>query len=433
MTKPILLRAVFSLVVPAAAIALGGCAKPPLAPIKAAAPEVFVELPTVQRVTDYEDFTGRTEAFRVVDIRPEVTGKLKSILFKDGDFVAAGAPLFEIEDDLYKAAVLKAKADVEKTKADIVNWKAQIQLAKAELQRAEKAAEGSAAAQTDVDKARATLDVNKAQLTAAEASHDAAKAMEQTAHTMYGYTKISSQYDGRLSRRMVDPGNILKANETVLTRLLVLDPIYISFDVDERTVLMLRKLVASGKRTSARESRLDVLVGLADEEGYSNRAPITFADNQLDLNTGTLRVRAEMPNPTLQVGLSGGVGYAATVPSEQKSLRLLSPGMFVRVRMPVGREHPGILIPEEALGSDQGQRFVYVVNDKDEAVYRRVKLGPQEGKYRVIDEGIAPGERVIVSGLQRVRPNTKVIAKMKGHETGKSLGAVAAADNPLKK
>ena len=398
---------------------LAGCAKPPLPAVKAASPDVIVEMPTTRGVTDYEDFTGRTEAYKDVYVRPEITGRLKTVHFRDGEFVTAGAPLFEIDDVLFRASVKKAEADVEKAKADIANWKAQIALAKAELRRAEKAAEHSAAAQTDLDKARATMDVNTAQLAAAEASKEAAAAALDTANIQFGYTTIRAAYTGRISRRMVDPGNIVKANETVLTRLVVLDPIYVSFDIDERTVLTFRKMIASGKIASSRDARLDVQVGFADEDGYSNTAKLTFADNQLDLNTGTLRFRAEMPNTPLQFGpLPGLIGSAAALGAEQKGLKLLSPGMFVRVRLPVGKEHPGILIPEEALGSDQGQRFVYVVNDKDEAVYRRVNLGPQEGKFRVIDEGVAVGERVIVSGLQRVRVGMKVVPKLRGQETG---------------
>jgi membrane fusion protein, multidrug efflux system len=404
----------------AAAVFVAGCVKPPAPAVKAAPPEVFIELPTTRGVTDYEDFTGRTEAFKIVDVRPEVTGKLKTIYFRDGEFVTAGAPLFEIDDVLYQAALRKAEADVEKAKADISNWKAQILLAKTELERAETAAKNLAAAQTDVDKARATLDVNTAQLAAAQAGKSAAEANLRTAEIQFGYTTIRAEYTGRISRRMVDPGNIVKENETVLTRLVVLDPIYVSFDIDERTVLMFRKMIAAGKISSSRDSRLDVLVGLADEDGHSFTATLTFADNQLDLNTGTLRFRAEMLNPSLQFGpLPGLIGHAAAIGAEQKGLKLLSPGMFVRVRLPVGKEHPGILIPEEALGSDQGQRYVYVVNEKDEAMYRRVKLGPQDGKYRVINEGVNAGERVIVSGLQRVRAGMKVNPKLRDATSAK--------------
>lgn len=396
------------------AMLLAGCVKPPAPAVKAADPDVIIETAQSRPVTDYEDFTGRTEAFKVVDVRPEVTGKLKRVNFKDGEFVSTGAPLFEIDDVLFKAAVKKAEADVEKANADILNWKAQIALAKAELKRVEIAFMNTAASQTDLDKAKATLDVNMAQLGASSASLDATKANLQTAQTQWGYTTIVAPHAGRISRRMVDEGNIVKENDTILTRLVVLDPIYISFDIDERTVLMFRKLIGKGMITSSRDRKLMVQVGLADEEDFPREAELTFADNQLDLNTGTLRFRAEMRNKPLQFGpLPALIGEAASFAVEQKGLRLLSPGMFVRVRLPVGSEHPGVLIPEESLGSDQGQRFVYVVNDKNEAEMRRVKVGPQDGKYRVIDEGLKAGEKIIVSGLQRVRPGAKVNPKAK--------------------
>ncbi|MFO0804064.1 MAG: efflux RND transporter periplasmic adaptor subunit [Gemmataceae bacterium] len=400
-----------------ASVSLAGCVKPPAPSVKAPDPDVLFEIAESRPVTDYEDFTGRTEAFKVVDVRPEVTGRLKRVHFKDGEFVSAGAPLFEIDDVLFQASVKKAEADVEKSNADIANWKAQIALATAELKRVEIAFRDTAASQTDLDKAKATLNVNSAQLSAATASLDSAKATLKTAQTMLGYTAITAPYAGRISRRMVDEGNIVKENETILTRLVMLDPIYISFDIDERTVLMFRKLIGKGMITSSRDRKLMVKVGLADEEDFPREAVLTFADNQLDLNTGTLRFRAEMENKALQFGpLPALVGEAAAYAVEQKGLRLLSPGMFVRVRLPVGGEHPGVRIPEEALGSDQGQRFVYVLNGNNEAEMRRVKVGPQDGKFRVIDEGLTAGEKIIVSGLQRVRPGAKVNPKPRGQK-----------------
>lgn len=411
------------------ALATAGCSKPPAPAIKPAAPDVFIEMPVSRPVTDYEDFTGRTEGYKVVDVRPEITGKLKAIRFKDGEFVTAGAKLFEIDDVLFKASVKKAEADVKKAEADIANWKAQIALAKAELARVEKAFMDTAASQNDLDKAKATLDVNTAQFAAATATFNASEANLETARTQHGYTTIRASHTGRISRHMVDEGNIVKENETILTRLVVLDPIYVSFDIDERTVLMFRKLIAKGMITSSRDRKLMVKVGLADEEDFPREAELTFADNQLDLNTGTLRFRAEMRNKALQFGpLPGLVGEAAALAVEQKGLRLLSPGMFVRVRLPVGSEHSGVLVPEEALGSDQGQRFIYLLNEKDEAMMRRVAVGPAvelrdaDGKaraYRVIekaaatDKDVTTADRVIVSGLQRVRAGTKVIPKLK--------------------
>jgi RND family efflux transporter MFP subunit len=382
----------------AAAVALGGCAKPPPAAVKAAPPDVFVTVPVTRGVTDYEDFTGRTEAYKVVDIRPQVTGALDHIYFTDGAFVNAGAPLFDIDDRFFTAQRDGAKAQLNLAAA-------RVKLAKTLLATAEKAKTSSVIATDEYAKAAAEFD-------AAVAAEQVATFDLEKAKTTLGYTRITARYTGRISRRMVDEGNVVKENETVLTRLVVLDPIYVSFDIDERTLLRLRRLISDGKISSSRDAQLNVQVGLADEDGYSFTATLTFADNQLDVNTGTLRFRAELRNPNLQFGpLPALVGEAAACATEQKGLKLLSPGMFVRVRLPVGKDHPGLLIPEEGVGSDQGQKFVYVVNDKNEAVYRRVALGPQGGKLRVIEDGVKPGERVIVSGLQRVRAGGKVNPK----------------------
>jgi multidrug efflux system membrane fusion protein len=387
-----------------------GCAKQPPPTAKAAAPDVFVELPVVRGVTDFEDFTGRTEAFKVVEVRPRVTGAVDAIHFKDGAFVKAGDPLIDIDDELFRAQKEGAEAALAKAQADVTNWKAQIEVATAEVNRFNQAK--AAASPTEFDKAKATLDVAVAQQKAAEAAVKVAAAELKRADTTLAYTKITARYTGRMGRRMVDPGNIVKENDTVLTRLLVLDPIYVAFDIDERTLLRIRRLVSDGRVPSSRESPITVRVGLADEEGYSFSAPLTFVDNQLDVGTGTLRLRGEMRNPSIQhAGLPAAVGGAAATGADANAPRLLSPGMFVRIRFPVGREHPAVLIPEEAVGADQGQRYVFVLNDKDEAQYRRVTLGAQEGRLRVVEDGVKADDRVVVSGLQRVRAGMKVNPK----------------------
>lgn len=385
----------------AAAATLAGCAKAPPPAVKAPAPDVVVALPVARGVTDFEDFTGRTEAFKVVEIRPQVTGALKTIHFTDGAFVNAGDPLFGIDDRFFAAQRDGARATLKLAQA-------KQGLAKTLLASAEKARTSSVIAADEYSKAEAEFEAAKA--TASVAEFDLLKA-----DTTLGYARIAARYTGRIGKRMVDEGNIVKENETVLTKLIVIDPIYVSFDIDERTLLRLRRLIDEGKIASARDSTLTVQVGLADEEAYSFSAPLTFADNQLDVNTGTLRFRAEMKNPSIQLRtLPALVGSAAAVGNAQKGLKLLSPGMFVRVRFPVGKEHAGLLVPEEAVGSDQGQKFLYVLDNEDKAAYRRVKLGPQEGRLRVVEEGLAAGERVVVSGLQRVRPGSKVNPKAEG-------------------
>jgi RND family efflux transporter MFP subunit len=357
-----------------------GCTKPPppLAPTKPA--EVIVDKPVLQEVRDYEEFTGRTESVNAVEIRAQVTGELVAVHFKDGTDVTEGAPLFEIDPRPYQAAAEQARGV--------------LAVAKARLDRITREYERKTripGAISEDDKERVTGE--KAE---AEAAVTVAEAAKKLAETNLAYTKIVAKFSGRISRRMVDPGNIVKANETMLTTLVVLDPIYAAFDVDTNSLLRVRRLILGGKATSARELELKVQIGLPDEDGYPHTGTVTFIDNRVDANTGTLRIRATLDNPK---NGTDGKRY------------LMSPGLFIRVRVPIGPPRPGLLVPEEAVGSEQGQKVVFVVTDKDEVDTRRVEVGPQVGTQRVIEKGITPNDRVIVSGLQRVRRGSKVTAK----------------------
>jgi multidrug efflux system membrane fusion protein len=200
--------------------------------------------------------------------------------------------------------------------------------------------------------------------------------------------------------RRVDPGNLVKADETPLTTLVALDPIYVAFDVDERTVLRLRNLIRRGEIKSSRETVRYVQIGLAsDEDSFPLSGQIVFRDNQIDAGTGTLRIRALLRNPEI----------------ERQPRYMLSPGQFVRVRLPVGNPREATLVPEKALGSDQGQKYVFVVNDKNEVERRNVRPGPQYGTLRAVQDGVLkPTDRVIVEGLLRVRPGAKVDPKPAG-------------------
>jgi RND family efflux transporter MFP subunit len=428
MTTPSRPAAAFLFLVAASVVA--GCAKKPpaLAPTKA--PDVVVALPITREYTDYEEFTGRTEAFESVDIRPEVTGKLVRVHFADGQEVNTSAPLFDIDDRVFvaernsargavaqaKASIDQFKAAVTKSKADAARTEATFQLVRTGFEKGTESRDNYVKALGDRDAANASVEQAAANVKSAEAALETADANLQKAEEMLSRTRIAAPFTGRLSDRRVFAGNIVKENDTILTTLIRLDKIYVAFDIDERTLLRLRRLLADGKITSARDANLNVQVGLADEEGYSFSAVMTFFDNALDQNTGTLRVRAEMNNPTIQRlgGLPGAIGTAAAVGFEQKGLRLLSPKMFIRVRLPVGNSRPGLLVPEEALVSNQGEKLLYVVNEKNEVVERRVKVGPQEGTLRVIEAGVAAADRVITKGQQRVRPGVQVNPRADG-------------------
>ena len=340
-------------------------------------------VPIARLVTDYEDFTGRTEPYKMAELKSRVTGYLEDVYFKDGQDITEGKKLFAIDDRVYKAEFEKAqavltKAEKHRTTMSLVHDRVKVSY--------EKGIAGKDA-----------LDLAVGELAEAEADIKSATAALELAHDNLKFTRIYAPFDGRLSKRMVDPGNLIKADETPLTTIVALDPIYAAFDVDERTVIWFRNLINKGEITSSREQPRYVQIGLAsDEDRFPLSGQIIFTDNQIDPDTGTLRVRAILRNPKLT----------------RSPWYLLSPGQFIRVRLPIGNPRPGLLVPEKAVGTDQGQKFVFVVNDRDEVERRNVRLGPQYGSLRVIEDNVLkPDDRVIVDGLLRVRPGIKVNPK----------------------
>lgn len=369
----------------AALSVLAGCARKPPEPVKTPPPTVIVEHPVVQQVNDYEDFAGRTEPFKVVELKSRVTGYLKKIHFKDGEDIKATSTLFEIDDRPFKAELARASATRTKAQkhlktatADYVRIKAQYDQGVAEQALMDKATGDKAEAEADVEAAAAAVEL---------------------AATNLEFCRISAPFDGRLSKRMVDEENLVKADETMLTTIVRLDKLYATFDIDERTVIRVRRLIHSGSVTSSREQPLVVKLALADDDDFPLSGTLVFTDNQIDPGTGTLRARAEVLNPKL-----------ARAP-----WFLLSPGQFVRVRVPIGPARNAVLVPERAVGSDQGQRFVFVVNDKNVVERRNVRVGQLYGALRVLeDSNLAPTDRVIADGLLRVRPGIEVNAKKVG-------------------
>lgn len=377
-----------------AACALSGCQDNTAKPAQAKPPEVFIALPTREVVTEFEEFTGRIMAVQTVEIRARVTGYLDKALFKDGTDVKEGELLFEVDPRSYKADAAKAAAAVVQSKAHLDRLNLQ-------ETRAKQLLKSKAMSQEEFE----LISFDRAE---AEASLGAATATKELADLNLSFTKITAPLSGRISRRLVDPGNLVKADETPMATIVSLDPIYAYFDVDERTVLRLRRLIQEGKIPSARQSMVMVKLALADEEDFTIDGVINFVDNQVESSTGTLRVRAVIDNPKL----------------------LLSPGMFARLRFPVGVPHEALLVREEALGADQGQRFLYVVNAQDEIEYRRVKVGLLHKGQRVIETGINPTDRIVVTGLQRVRPKSKVTTKLAPIAPDLTAGAAPARELP---
>jgi RND family efflux transporter MFP subunit len=356
-----------------------GCTRGQPASGPAAAPEVFVSQPVVRQVTDFEEFSGRTDAMRSVEIRARVTGYLSKVHFKEGSEVKEGDLLFEIDPSTYEAEFQRATAALEFSKAHVE------QLAK-ECERIARLTPSGAASSGEYDKAKGDIAEAKAGVRVAEAAL-------RIATINLGFTKVRAPISGRISRQLIDPGNIVKADETALTTVVTLNPIYVYFDIDERTLLKIQRLhQQSNKARSDQPANMAVFLGLVDEEGFPHQGTLNFVDNRVEPLTGTLRYRAVFSNSS-------------------KSDRILSAGLFVRIRMPVGNEHSAILLSERALGTDQGQSFVYVVDDGNKVVHRSVQVGAMQGGLRVIQSGITAKDRVVLKGLQRIRPGDTVEAK----------------------
>jgi RND family efflux transporter MFP subunit len=355
---------------------LAGCAQPPAQPPPPKPPEVLVSLPISRSVTDYEDFTGRTEAMKLVEVRARVTGYLEKLNFQEGAEVKQADVLFEIDPRPYQAEF--ARAD-----ASLVQSEAHLRRLESDYQRALGLRNRTAIGLEEFDK----IAGDRAE---AAAAVGVARAVRDLAKLNLGFTHVTSPIAGRISRRLVDPGNMVKADETALTTVVSLDPMYAYFDVDERTVLRIRRLIQEGKTASDGNGKATVLMGLADEDGFPHQGAVDFVDNKVDPNTGSLWLRGVFPNPT----------------------HILTPGLFVRIRLPIGMPYKATLIAEQALGRDQGQKFVYVVSDKNEVAYRPVKVGKLHDGLRVITEGLTARDKVVVSGLQRIRQGATVEPKM---------------------
>ena len=332
----------------------------------------------IKEVTEWDDFTGRLEPIKSVEVRARVSGWLDSIHFKDGQVVKAGDLLFVIDPRPYEA-------EAERTRAELKRAEAQRNLGLQNLQRAEKLLQGSTIAQEQFDTRRNEYDIAAANVLEAQA---AAKAAELNLE----FTQVKAPIDGRISRRFADEGNLItggSTQSTLLTTIVPFNPLYATFDADERLVLKYTRLDLSGQRKSSREAPNPVRIALADEKEFSHEGKMDFVDNRLDPQTGTLRARALIDN-------SNG---------------LLTPGLFVRVQLKGRGPYPALLIPDEAIGTDQSKRFVMVVDKEGLAQRRFITTGRLYDGLRAVEEGLTPEDRVIVSGLMRVRPGMPVKVK----------------------
>ncbi len=381
-------------------VLLSGCQRPAPPPVETAPPKVTVSLPVEREVTDYTDFTGRTDSKNAVEIRPRVTGYLTKMPFTEGAEVKKDDLLFEIDPRPYQAQLDKASADVKLAAASL-------KLAQADNARAKNVAKMNAGAisQQDLDKYQATEDQAAAQLAAQEAAMEGYKLNLE-------FTQIKAPVDGQVGRYLLTLGNLATQDQSELTTLVVLDPMYAYFEVDENTILRIVRNLLPETKDALRTKQVPVMMGLADEEGkFPYKGYVDFADNQLTAGTGTLLLRGVFENPITK-----------------SARRLLRPGMFVRIRLPIGKPHQGLLVIDKALSTDQGQKYLLVVDNQNVVQYRRVRTGAlQPDGLRVIEEGLQPGEAVIVSGLQLVRPLMKVQPESVAMPTATSESETPAA------
>lgn len=358
-----------------------GCTRKPATPPQTPPPTVTVSKPIERDVTDYVEFTGRTDAIYYTEIRPRVTGYLVGMPFKEGDVVKKDQVLFEIDDRPYKAALDLSKASLEVAKAGLVKAQADYDIGL----EVKKQSPGAISDQQIVQRLGARDE--------AKANVERAKASLENAQLNFDWCKVKSPTDGQISRYNYTLGNLVNQDQTVLTTVASQEPMYVYFDVDENNLLdILHKLVLPSKvDLMAQKDGVPVLMGLADEKGYPHKGFLNFSNNVVNPSTGTITLRGVFENPGNALGK-----------------KLLRPGMFVRVRLPLGKPHKALLVSETALGTDQDKKYVYIVDSKNLVQYQRVKPGPvQDDGLRVVD-GIKADDWIITSGLQLVRPQMEV-------------------------
>ncbi len=338
-------------------------------------PKVTVAAPVEQDVTRYFEATGNTAAINSVDLVARVQGFVQAISYKDGDYVKKGTSLFTIEPEPYKLKVDAAKAAV-------VSDQATLTQAQAEYDRQAALVAKQVSTQANYDKALAQRDSAQADLQSAQAN-------ERQAEINLGYTDVTAPFDGVVTARQVSIGQLVGANSpTTLATIVQLDPIWVNFTASERDVLQVRASLASRGETTAALIGMPVEVGLQNESGYPHQGKLDYVAPNVDPSTGTLAARASLDN----------------------AARTLLPGYFVRVRIPA-KPQPALLVPDVALGTDQGGRYVLVVNKDNVVEQRKVEPGQLVGELRVIDKGLAKDDRVVVGGIMRAIPGEKVDAE----------------------
>ena len=342
------------------------------------APAVSAADVVVKSISQWDSFNGRIEAVESVQLRPRVSGYIDKVNYTDGQEVKKGEVLFTIDDRTYRAALEQAQANLARAKT-------QANLARSEASRTDKLVSTNVVSREEWEQRRSAATQAQADIRAAQAAVDAAQ-------LNLDFTKVTAPINGRASRALITSGNLVSAGDSasVLTTLVSLDKVYVYFDVDEATFLHYQHLARSGKGASSNHLALPVEIGLVSEDGYPHQGKVDFLDNQLTPSTGTIRMRALLDN----------------------AQRQFIPGLFARVRLPGSAEFNATLIDDKAVLTDQDRKYVYVVDKDGKAQRRDITPGRLAAGLRIVQQGLNPGDKVIIDGLQKVfMPGMPVNAK----------------------
>lgn len=361
---------------------------------KPTAPEVTVAAVITRPVQPMREFTGHIEAVNTVNLRPRVNGYIQSVNFEPGEHVEKGQLLFRIDPRPYKA-------EVERLEAKLAQAKSQYELAESNAGRARKLLPDGAISRKQADKLKADARSAHAQVVATRASLKAAR-------LQLDFTQVRAPIDGRVGKALITPGNLV-TDKDVLTTVLSTSPVYVEFSVNEHSYLRLlnSRLLSRNEHGVA---KLPVSLGLADETGYPHHGYLNFVANDMDDETGTIALRATFDNAKGQ----------------------LTPGLFARIKLPVGRRKQAVLIDNRAVGTDLNSKYVYVLDDQRKAEYRAVTLGASFHGLRVVESGLRAGDVIVVNGLQRIRSGVKVNADRVAMDRrlSKHERAIVRADTP---
>lgn len=397
-----------------------GCSRPSDT-VTPAAVKIISTRPLPMQIIEWDEYVGRIDPIEEVEVRARVSGHLESTHFQEGQIVQKGDLLFVLDQRPYQIAVEQAEADLagaeakveeaqaqlKQSEADLVAAESQRELAASMLERSKRLIAKNASTQEELDTRESNLKqtvagldlriariaLAKAAIVTAASETNAARSRLKSAKLNLEYTEVKAPVTGRVSNRVVTDGNLISGGtdqSALLTTIVSLDPIHCYFDADERSFLKYVRLVEAGQLSDLRDKKVPVLVALADEPGrYLHHGHMDFLDNRLDRRTATMRGRAVLPNPDL----------------------VLTPGLFAKVRVPGSGRYEAVLIPDTAIGTDQAEKFVFVVDETHTIQRQKVVIGPKIHGLRIVRSGLAGTEQIVLRGLQRVKAGTVVEAE----------------------